>query len=287
MARAGVPTATDVTRCASAGTFVARSCTASWFLAVWIPLALIVGGAPGCSTTRWVSLRSSPRNPLSDTLGLVTRQGPKPTPRTVQLLRRYDLEKKQGDREALLARLNEINRLEPNRENIYALAELAYVGAKRADAAMNQDEALELYGTAVVYSYQYLFDKNYAAPTNEFDPQFRFACDLYNAALESTLRIAQSQGALRPGATRIIKTANRACELKIVLESKGWHAEDLDHVEFVSDYEVHGLRNHYHNFGLGVPLIAVRRHHEDADPREQYYPPDLSFPVTAFLRLEE
>ncbi len=251
-----------------------------------MPLALTVLTAPGCSTTRWVSLRSSPRNPLSDTLGLVTRQGPKPTPRTVQLLRRYDLEKKQGDRAALLAELGEINRREPNREHLYALAELAYVGAKRADGAMQQDEALELYGTAVVYSYQYLFDKNYPAPSNEFDPQFRFACDLYNAALEGTLRIAQSQGALRPGATRVIKTANRECEVKIVLESKGWHAEDFDHVEFVSDYEVHGLRNHYHNFGLGVPLIAVRRHHEDADPREQYYPPDLSFPVTAFLRIE-
>lgn len=48
---------------------------------------------------------------------------------------------------------------------------------------------------------------------------------------------------------------------------------------------MHGLRNHYHNFGLGVPLIAVRRKHEGEDPREEYYPEDLSFPVTAFLRV--
>ncbi|HMP05240.1 MAG TPA: hypothetical protein PJ982_02730 [Lacipirellulaceae bacterium] len=72
----------------------------------------------------------------------------------------------------------------------------------------------------------------------------------------------------------------------MVLKSEGWHEEDFDRVEFVSDYEVHGLRNHYHNFGLGVPLIAVRKHHGDADPRERFYPPDLTFPVTAFLRLE-
>jgi pimeloyl-ACP methyl ester carboxylesterase len=256
-------------------------------IAARLLLVLIVMlAAPGCASTRWVSLRSSPRNPLSDALGLVTRTGPKPTSRTVQLLRRYDLEKKQGDKAALLAELNDINRREPHRENIYALAELAYVGAKRAEVAMRQDEALELYGTAVIFSYQYLFDKNYPAPTNSYDPQFRQACDLYNTALESTLRIVQSQGALRPGTSRVIKTANRACEVKVVLHSKGWHPEDFDHVEFVSDFEVHGLRNHYHNFGLGVPLIAVRRHHEDQDPREQFYPPDLSFPVTAFLRLE-
>jgi pimeloyl-ACP methyl ester carboxylesterase len=276
MARAVDANATGVRRCAPARIT----------LAAWLAVApLLVAAQPGCSTTRWVSLRSSPRNPLSDALGLVTRTGPKPTPRTVQLLRRYDLEKKQGDKAALLTELAEINRQEPNREIVYALAELAYVGAKRADAAMQREESLELYGSAVVYSYQYLFDKNFPEP-NQFDPQFRSACDLYNAALEGTLRIAQAQGALRPGATRIIKTANRECEVKIVLQSKGWHAEDFDHVEFVSDYEIHGLRNHYHNFGLGVPLIAVRRHHEDMDPREEYYPPDLSFPVTAFLRLE-
>ncbi|HYO26349.1 MAG TPA: hypothetical protein VEQ85_15520 [Lacipirellulaceae bacterium] len=260
--------------------------SAQWLLAAWLTACALSIGAPGCATTRWVSLRSSPRNPLSDALGLVTRTGPKPTPRTVQLLRRYDLEKKQSDKKALLAELAEINRREPNRENVYALAELAYVGAKRAEAAMRQDEALELYGTAVIFSYQYLFDKNYPAPSNQYDPQFRFACDLYNAALEGTLRIVQSQGSLQPNTSRVIKTASRDCQVNIVLQSKGWHAEDFDHVEFVSDYEVHGLRNHYHNFGLGVPLIAVRRHHEDQDPREQYYPPDLSFPVTAFLRLE-
>ena len=86
-------------------------------------------------------------------------------------------------------------------------------------------------------------------------------------ALEGTLRIVQSQGALRPGTTRTIKTANHDVrDRRSQLKSKGWHAEDFDRVEFVSDYEVHGLRNHYHNFGLGVPLIAVRKHHEDADP---------------------
>ena len=255
-------------------------------LVVWRLAAVVVLVASGCASTKWVSLRSTPRNPLSDALGLVTRQGPKPTPRTVQLLRRYDLERKQADKPALLAAISEINRQEPNRENIYALAELAYVAGKKSEVAMRQDEALEYYGTAVLYAYQYLFDKNYPSPSNAYDPQFRFACDLYNTALESTLRIVQSQGALVPGTTRIIKTANRNCEVKIVLESKGWHAEDFDHIEFVSDYEVHGLRNRYHNFGLGVPLIAVRRHHEDMDPREQFYPEDLSFPMTAFLRLE-
>jgi hypothetical protein len=68
-----------------------------------VALALFCGGCASTSTSKWVSLRTTPRNPLTDALGLVAKQGPKPTPRTLQLLRRYDLEKKQGDMAALLA----------------------------------------------------------------------------------------------------------------------------------------------------------------------------------------
>ncbi|HEX6962779.1 MAG TPA: alpha/beta fold hydrolase [Lacipirellula sp.] len=258
-------------------------------LAAYLLASLLLMSAGGCAATgssRWVSLRSTPRNPLTEALDLVARQGPKPTERTLQLLRRYNLESKLNDKPAVLAELNAINRREPNREHLYALSELAYIGAKRADSANKSEEALELYGSSVLYAYEYLFEDSYPAPSNEFDPQFRRACDLYNAALEGTLRIVQAQGALRPGTSRVIKTANHDCQLEVQLRSKGWHQADFDRVEFVSDYEVHGLRNHYHNFGLGVPLIAIRKHHDDADVAEQFYPPDLSFAVTAFLRID-
>ncbi len=255
----------------------------------WISIALLaILTTSGCATSsnKWVSLRSTPRNPLTETLGLLTRQGPKPTERTIQLLRRYNLTGQlSGNRDELLAKLDEIDSREPSREHVYAQAELAYVGAKQADQLGKQDRALELYGSAVLHSYRYLFDEKYAVASNPYDPEFRRACDLYNAALESTLRIVQANGNLRPGTVQLIKTANHDCQLEIQLKSNDWHEEDFDHFKFVSDFEVHGLRNHYHSYGLGVPLIAVRRKHEDADPSEQYYPDDLSFPVTAFLRV--
>ena len=243
-------------------------------------LCVVVSGCAGAN--KWVALRSTPRNPLTDALGLVTRQGPKPTDRTRQLLRRYDLRHMQNDHDALLAELNRIDQRDPNREHLYALSELAYVAAKRAERSSTPDEALELYGASVLYAYQYLFTDKYAIASNPYDPQFRRGCDLYNAALESTLRLVQSQGELQPGKSQLIRTPNHDCQFEVVLKSDGWHVEDFDRFEFVSDFEVHGLRNHYQNFGLGVPLVAVRRNHEDADPREQFYPPDLSFPVTAF-----
>jgi len=242
----------------------------------------------GCVSTsnKWVSLRTTPRNPLSESLGLLTKQGPEPTERTVQLLRRLDLEGSlKGDYGDLLAQLAEIDKREPSREHVYAMAELAYVGAHRADQSKQCGEALELYGSAVLHAYRYLFDEQYAVASNPYDPEFRRACDLYNAALESTLRIVQTQESLRPGRSLNIKTATHDCQLEIKLKGNGWHEDDFDHFEFVSDYEVHGLANHYHKYGLGVPLIAVRRKHEGMKPEEEFYPESLSFPVTAFLRV--
>lgn len=243
----------------------------------------------GCASmsNKWVALRSTPRNPLTESLGLLTKQGAKPTERTVQLLRRYNLESSlKGDRRELLAKLGEIDAQNANREHAYAQAELAYVGGKQAERAMRQSQALELYSTSVLHSYRYLFDPKYGGACNPYDPEFRRACDLYNAALEGCLRIVQSRDSLRPGTVQTIKTANHDCRIEVRLESAGWHADDIHHFEFVSDYEVHGLRNHYHNFGLGVPLIAVRQCHPGQDPREEFYPRDLSFPLTAFLRVD-
>jgi pimeloyl-ACP methyl ester carboxylesterase len=68
--------------------------------------------------------------------------------------------------------------------------------------------------------------------------------------------------------------------------STGWHAEDLDQLYFVSDYKVQGLRNHYHTYGLGVPLIAMRKNHDRENAAERFYPPNLCFPMTAFLRVQ-
>jgi len=270
--------------CRCPARFLDDSATRLRLLAILCACLLLAGCAT--SSNRWVSLRATPRNPLTETLGLLTKQGPKPTERTIQLLRRYNLEKDlEGDRTAILARLSKIDAQSPQREHAYAQAELAYVGAKQAERAMRKSQALELYGSAVLHSYRYLFDESYGRPSNPYDPEFRRACDLYNAALEDALRIVQDQNELRPGSIQTIKTASKDCHIKVQLQSNYWKPEDFDYFEFVSDYEVHGLRNHYRNYGLGVPLIAVRKSREDKDSSEDFYPEDLSFPVTAFLRV--
>ncbi len=200
-------------------------------------------------------------------------------------MRRYDLEKDLEHSNAdLLVKLAEINRAEPSTDKLYSLSELAYLAGKRAEPRSRQ-KALQFHGLAVVHAYQYLFDERFGRYRNPYDPEFRGACDLYNEALESAIRIIKRQGKLVPGSTQTIHTAGQSVETTIVIRSATWRAEDLEEFRFVSDYEIRGLRNQYHTYGMGVPLIAVRKHREHSSPEQKFYPPGMSFPVTAFLRV--
>ena len=74
-------------------------------------------------------------------------------------------------------------------------------------------------------------------------------------------------------------------DVTVAVRSGPWREDEFDRFEFVSDYEIKGLQNHYHTYGLGVPLIAVRKNVNQPQPAERYFPPVVSFPMTAFLRL--
>jgi len=232
-----------------------------------------------------VTLRATPRNPFAESLRMLTPNGPRPSARTMQSLRRYDLDGQLGgDRRRLLAQLQDIHTREQSPELLYATAEVAYLSAKQAELT-NEQLALDMYGTSVMHAYMYLFGNAHPGMFNPYDPQFRGACDLYNASLEGAMRIAQRRGELLPNRTCSLQTASRRIDIRIKLRKSGWHAEDFERFEFVSDYQVNGLKNHYRTFGLGVPLIAIRKIHPEAGPAEKYYPQSLSFPVTAFLRV--
>ncbi len=248
-------------------------------------LLALAAFASGCAQ-RYISLRKVPKNPLEGPLNLLSRSGPKPTGRTEMLLRRYDLlESHQKQPQLALLGLRKRTLEEPTSDKVYAVAELAYLDAKRKQDAGQTKEALDLYGAAVAYSYRYLFEPGLDRFRNPYDPQFRRACDLYNSSLEGALRIAIRQGKVKPGQTQTIETASQ--QFRLDIEVKGpWHPEDLNRLEFVSDYEITGgLTNLHHTYGLGVPLIAVRAAHAGEDAAEKFYPPGLSFPVTAFLRV--
>ncbi|VAX42529.1 hypothetical protein MNBD_PLANCTO02-852 [hydrothermal vent metagenome] len=255
-------------------------------LLVLFCVALMV--TSGCASTQLVELRARPASPLAEQLKLYSTGGPKPSERTRLVLRRLALsEKVSSTPYALLKKVTEAHRENPTSESCYALAELNFIAGKKSELR-NRKKASEFYLGCVARTYEFLFEPRYKIARNPYDPQFRGACDLYNGALENILRIAQKDGVFQPGQAMAFKTTSgQQIEIAIKPVSKSWKASDFDRFEFVSDYEIRGLKNRYRSFGLGVPLIAVRKRQANHAKMEQHYANNLSFPVTAFLRFSE
>ncbi|MFO0939438.1 MAG: alpha/beta hydrolase [Pirellulales bacterium] len=217
-------------------------------------------------------------------LDLASRSGPKVTQRTHNVLRRYALDElHKKNPVACIEAMQKLVESEPDGELVYGVSEVAYIQAKKREKA-HPGEALDLYGVAVSNAYMYLFASDFDSVRNPYDPQFRGACDLYNQALEGSLRLIISQGQLKPGQSYEVVTQTQRYNVQTAIKGP-WCAQDFDHFEFVSEYQIEGLNQTGITYGLGVPLIAVRRKGPDNDPREAYLPNGLSFPVTALLRV--
>lgn len=241
----------------------------------------------GCAAQRWAELREHRPNPFEQQWAIFGPARVEPSERTQLVLRRYNLtDDFQRNPAEVCNKLRERFNQEPAPDTLYALAELAYLGGQRAEALMQPKKKLELYTAAVMHSYLYLFDERFALIQNSYDPHFRGACEVYNNALEGVLRSIEKDGKLIPGEMTTVEGANQSMEITVACKGEHWRREDFSGFKFVSDYEVTGLRNHYHNYGLGVPLIARRKVDAGRDGPDQYYPPGLSFPVSAFLRID-
>lgn len=256
------------------------------FATYWALLPLLISCLlfSGCSTTQYLSKRTNRENALATTLNLMSRKGPQLQERTAHVLRRYGMDETYKKEPAkTLKTLRDTASSEADPERQFAVAELAYIEGKRSEKSRKIGEALEYYSIALISSYEYLFDSDFADTRSTYDPQFRGACDLYNEALEDTLRLLCADNQLRPGKNYTISTGSREFTIETAMRG-GWKPDEFDHFEFVSDYKIETLNNRHKTYGLGVPLIAVRKPPEGDTSDEKYYPPGLSFAVTALLR---
>ena len=212
-----------------------------------------------------------------------TRQ---PSPRAQLLLRKYNLlPRYEQDPDAVLDFLNQLTHNASTLEEIYTLSEIAEIQADRSLELGDKARATRLYANAVLHAYQFLFDPDHDSSRNAYDPQFRSICDIYNRSLEGLLREVCAMGKIQPNHMIKLGSPEQGIEFEVRLEGR-WRNEQFERFELVNDYETSGLDNHYHTFGLGVPLIAVRKQQEDSRlAYEKYYPPDLTLPMTAFMSL--
>ncbi len=211
----------------------------------------------------------------------------RPSPRTLETLGRFDLERRyRKDPEHALLALEKAARSQPSAELVYALAELSWVEGCRNDR-WHKAVATGRYLDAVAYAHDYLFDPELAAGRAPADPRYRLACELYNAGLERVIRAAQADHPIDPRGKIKLKAGDRDQELQVVVErGSPWQAGDVHKLLPCSDFVVGGLASSRNQYGLGVPLIAVREGDQKAEarrPDEVFYPAEMAFPLTAFL----
>ena len=85
--------------------------------------------------------------------------------------------------------------------------------------------------------------------------------------------------------SRSSSTAARR-QLQFVLQDSPWRSTDIHKLLLATGFDVNGLNHDYHQYGLGVPLIAVRETGNkkgQREPWEQFYPAEMAFPLTAYL----
>jgi pimeloyl-ACP methyl ester carboxylesterase len=262
-----------------------------WLLAIVFGLLVVAGGCPKSIGVHQVA---DPGAAASWKLSSLESGGL--SQRTQQTLRRLNIDGLLPQHaEAVNGKLLELAIKEPLGEYLFALAEIHYALARKAEHH-GSGEAVFRYYLSAGYAYHFLFyshDEASApqaterhAGTNPFDPRHRLACDIYNVGLSKCIRAAQSVGRLDPRHQLQMPTPSGEFTLSVEHYGFCWQPEEFGPLQFCSDFEVFGLENQYRTFGLGVPLIGRRAQVSQPAPSHAFYPKDLCFPVTAFFRFE-
>jgi hypothetical protein len=217
----------------------------------------------------------------------------RPSERTMETLRRYDLEREyRHDVNGALLRIEKFAQKRAEAELVYALAELSWIEGKRLDR-WRKPQALDRFLDAAAYAHDYLFDPDpvLAEGRGPSDPRYRLAMEIYNAGVDRLIRAAMTKGQIQPQNGEVIpfKIHGREQSLRIILkdEPTPWRSSDVHKILLASDFEVGGLSKDFHQYGLGVPLIGVRETAANKQgqraPSERFYPAEMAFPLTAFL----
>jgi len=245
-------------------------------------LLLIVGCRPAVGVTRvdqeeWFA--SARRSVLSsDDVSEFTRG----------ILRRRDLlGDYRQDPPAVIALLIDEIRETRSRELAVAIAELGYLQTKRVTAM----DRMAL-GTALRFSYAYLFDPRLEPEAEPFDAQFRRACDLYNTALADLLRGLPPEN-LRNDFRGPLHWYGGSAILTVATHEYVWELEHFQRLRVTRDYRVANLPAPEVRRGFGVPVGLRSRWDREsaikgAAPKEQrYLPPFLTVAGTVVLRFPD
>ncbi len=120
----------------------------------------------------------------------------RPSDRTQETLRRFDLDKEyRHDVNSALQHLEKFAQRRAEPELVYALAELSWIEGKRLDR-WRKPQAIDRFLDAAAYAHDYLFgtEPGLVDGRGRSDPRFRLACEIYNAGVERLIPPCPDQG---------------------------------------------------------------------------------------------
>lgn len=164
---------------------------------------------------------------------------------------------------------------------LFALAELSFLHGQRTASTEHQL-------AAAVYAHAFLFPEEGAVRPGPFDPRFRLAADLYNAALTAAFASEDGSEVVPRGGSFELPFGR----IEVAFDPAELRAGNRELYRFVpvSELEVHGLAIRYRQPGVGASLAASIRPAEGpatgAPPGYDMVAPRLQVPVTALLRIE-
>lgn len=197
------------------------------------------------------------------------------SPRTAWILHLIEMEQEVAkDPRAALRSLHERVMKEPGQTPLFAVAEVAYLAAKRT-----QDP--DLYLAAAIYAYSFLLPADPAEAPSPYDRRFRWACDIYNRSLAQAFKDPETGQLNLAAGTRSVPMGS----LEIAIDVSGFPFP-IQGIELLptDDLGVVGLGFRVRDSGLGAPLIAVARRRGEGTAGVGISD-RTSVAATAFLRL--
>ncbi len=162
-------------------------------------------------------------------------------------------------------------------DELFALAELSYLYAAERHSRPNAM-------AAAVYAYAVLFPDQPDQRLQGIDPRYRWACDIYAAALTEALRDPDGRALSLRSGTYPLPFGT----LTVDFDSSQlqWGPRTLTDFLPLGDYEVQGMRNRYRQHGIGVPLAAKTLRVDTNDQSDDFIARRVRVPTTVVLRLD-
>ena len=188
------------------------------------------------------------------------------------------------DPEPVLRALREQLVRDPDRVGLTAFAELAYLSGRQAKHA---DRRVAYLLTAARASYAVLFDPGMGPMLDPFDPNLRFAADLYNYSLSLLTDIL-----LDARDTSLDVNDLEMIEGRLqIRRGKGVAGEPaMSEILVAFSYKTNELRHHNRRRGIGVPVVVVRPRPPIMEGRGHRHPPVREVaigPATMLLRFRD